>query len=83
MTYGIAVIKLLYKHEQPLLTVFIHRSVGVEIERGDSSMQIAGLGTCGTGTCGTGTAGPGHALQGQRDWDMWNWDSATGTVFIM
>ena len=48
-----------------------------------SSMQIAGLGTRGTGTCGTGTAGLGHALQGQRDWDMWNWESATGTVFIM
>jgi len=40
-----------------------------------SSMQTAGLGTRGTGTCGTETAGLGHALQGQRDWDMWNWDS--------
>ena len=48
-----------------------------------SSMQIAGLGTRGSGTRGTGTAVLGHAELGQRFCDMRNWDSGTGTVFIV
>ena len=47
--------------------------VVLHVTRGEDVLDGA------TGTGATRTAGLGHALQGQRDWDMRNWDSGTGT----
>ena len=69
----------MHKLEEWLVSAIMSMYTGVKtVVRtvyGNSSMQIAGIGTRGTGTCGTGTAVLGHAELGQRFWDMRNWDS--------